>query len=316
MYNYRMYGMRIVSDREIFQLLTEERALKLDASEGVQNSELPIVYIQKGVTDEMKMRDKDGAQWGIDSTDSWISNKTAWINVLNGERICYELKPEGVDSKLNSYLLGFGMALIALQKKILPIHSSGIMKGNNAILISGDSGAGKSSLTAAYIENGFDLMADDVTYIKKGEDDMPFAYPAFPYQKLCRNEVEKRHQGEEGLVYIGEEKDKFLVPWKGNYTAGSRPLKAIIFMSKYKGDELKIDELKGFEKYLVLGRSLFMLALLGDMVYQKDIGENVMWLASKVPVIGVLRPESADTLAQITEKTMEMVEKYLDKQTD
>ena len=203
------------------------------------------------------------------------------------------------------------MALIALQKKILPIHSSGIMKGNNAILISGDSGAGKSSLTAAYIENGFDLMADDVTYIKKGEGDMPFAYPAFPYQKLCRNEVEKRHQGEEGLVYIGEEKDKFLVPWRGNYTAGSRPLKAIIYMSKYQGDELLIEEVKGFEKYLVLSKALFMLALIGEKVYQKEIGENVMWLASKIPVIGVLRPEGKDTLKEITDETLGMVEKYL-----
>ncbi len=311
MYNYRMYGMRIVSDREIFQLLTEDRALELDAAEGAQNSDLPVVYIQKGVTNEMKTRDKDGTKWGIDSTDSWISNKTAWINVLNGDHICYEVKPGGEDSKLNSYLLGFGMALIALQKKILPIHSSGIMKGNNAILISGDSGAGKSSLTAAYIENGFDLMADDVTYIKKGEDNMPFAYPAFPYQKLCRNEVEKRHQGEEGLVYIGEEKDKFLVPWRGNYTAGSRPLKAIIYMSKYQGDELLIEEIKGFEKYLVLSKALFMIALIGEKAYQKEIGENVMWLASKVPVIGVLRPDGQDTLAEITEETMKMVEKYL-----
>ena len=310
MYNYRMYGMRIVSDREIFQLLTEERALELDAREGIKNAVLPVVYIQKGVSEEMKTRDKDGQKWGIDSKDSWVSNNTAWINVLDGERICYEVKPTGEDSKLNSYLLGFGMALIALQKGILPIHSSGIMKGNNAILISGDSGAGKSSLTAEYIESGFDLMADDVTYIKKGEDDMPYAYPAFPYQKLCRNEVEKRHQGEEGLVYIGEEKDKFLVPWRGNYTAGSRPLRAIVFMSKYDGNGLKIMELKGFEKYMVLGRALFMLALLRDKVHQKDIGENVMWLASKVPVIGVLRPDGKDTLAEITRETMEMVEKY------
>ena len=312
MYNYRMYGMRVVSDREIFQLLTEERAVELDKKEGLEEKNLPVVFIQKGVTEEMKARDKDGAKWGIDSKDSWVSNNTAWINVLNGERICYEVKPTGEDAKLNSYLLGFGMALIALQKGILPIHSSGMMKGNNAILISGDSGAGKSSLTAEYIESGFDLMADDVTYIKKGEDNMPYAYPAFPYQKLCRNEVEKRHQDEEGLVYIGEEKDKFLVPWKGNYTAGSRPLRAIVFMSKYGGDELKIMELKGFEKYMVLGKALFMLALLREKVYEKEIGENVMWLASKVPVIGVLRPDGKDTLAEITGKTMEMVERYLE----
>ena len=102
------------------------------------------------------------------------------------------------------------------------------------------------------------------------------------------------------------------MPWRGNYTAGSRPLRAIVFMSKYGGDELKIMELKGFEKDMVLGKALFMLALLREKVYEKEIGENVMWLASKVPVIGVLRPDGKDTLAEITGKTMEMVERYLE----
>lgn len=313
MYKYRMYGMRIESDREIFQLLTEEQARILDEKEGIENAELSVVNIKKGVSEEVKSRDKDGSKWGIDKTDSWISNSTAWINVLNGESICYEVKPDGKDELLNSYLLGFGMALIALQKGILPIHSSGLMKGDNAVLISGDSGAGKSTLTASYIDCGFDLMADDVTYVKKGPDSNPYAYPAFPYQKLCRNEVEKRHSGEEGLIYIGEQKDKFMVPWKGNFTAGPRPLKAIIYMIKYPGEELVIQEIKGFEKYQVLSRALFMLALLKEKVYEKDIAENVMWLASKTPVIGVLRPDGKDTIAEITEKTMKMIEGFLDK---
>ena len=312
MYNYRMYGMRIQSDREIFQLLPEERALEIDAKEGITAGELPVVQIIKGVTDEVKTRDKDGKKWGIGMKDSWVINKTAWINVLDGNRICYEVKPDGLDSKLNSYLLGFGMAMIAIQRDILPVHSSGIMKGNNCILISGDSGAGKSTLTAAYIENGFDLMADDITFVKKGDDGMPYSYPAFPYQKLCRNEVEKRHNGEDGLVYIGEEKDKFLVPWRGNYTASNRPLRAIVYLTKYSGEDLLIEEIKGFEKYVVLSRALFMTALLGIKAYEKEIGANVMWLASKVPVIRVLRPDGKDTLATITEQTMKMVEKYFE----
>lgn len=311
MYYYRMYGMKIVSDREIFQLLTEEKAQILDAKENKKDEDLPVIYIQNGVSDEMKTRDKNGDKWGIDLKDSWISNRTAWINVLDGERICYEVKPDGLDSRLNTYLLGFGMALIAIQKGILPIHSSGIMKGDNAILISGDSGAGKSTLTAAYIENGYDLMADDVTFLKKS-DDMPYAYPAFPYQKLCRNEVEKRHEGEEGLVYIGEEKDKFLVPWRGNYTAGGRPLRAVVYVVKYPGDELKIEEVKGFDKYMILTRALFMIDLLGEKAYQKEIAENVMWLASKVPLILVVRPENKDTLNDVAQQTKELVEKYFE----
>lgn len=304
-YIYRIYGMRLIADREISHLLTDEKAKELDAAEGILSCELPTIYIKKGVPE--KIREYESGVWNIGERESYLANKTCWLYVCNGEEIFYELRPDGLDKNLNSYLLGFGMAFLALQKGYLPVHSSGLYKDGKAILISGDSGAGKSTLTASYIEEGYNLMADDITYVLPDEAGNPYAYPAFPYQKLCRNEVEKRHSDDDGLIYINEEKDKFLVPWRGEYSANPKPLTTIIFLMAADTSELKIEEITGIAKMSVLSKCLFMRKIIGGLVYQQEIGSKLMWLASKVRVIGVVRPNGKNTIEEIVKKTLEII---------
>ncbi len=306
MFAYRIYGLKLISDREFVQFLPEEKALEMDREEGVDNSNLPHIYIKKGVP--QKVKDNPPGKWEIGKIEGFLSNKTAWIYVQKGEEICYELRPEGLDEKLNSYLAGFGMAFLALQRGLLPIHSSSLMKDGEAVLISGDSGAGKSTTTAAYIEEGYSLMADDITFVGADDEGNVLAYPGFPYQKLCRNEVEKRHDGEEGLIYIDEDRDKFLVPWRGLYSPNPKPLKGIIFLSLTNEENLIVEDIKGFNKYIILSKCLYMRRLIGEQAYQKAIGEKVMWLASKARLIGVARPREKDTIDELVRSTREKLE--------
>lgn len=309
LFTYRIYGMKLISDREFLHLLSEEKAQALDKEEGVDNSSIPTIYLKKGVPD--KIRALEPRKWDFGETESYLSNNTCWIYIHNSEEICYELRPEGLDSRLNTFLLGFGMAFLAIQRGFIPVHSSCLLKDGKAVLISGDSGAGKSTTTAAYIEKGYTLMADDITFVGPDENGNPMAYPAFPYQKLCRNEVEKRHEGEEGLIYIDDDRDKFLVPWRGYYTPNPRPVKAIIYLLKLYCDNVRAEEVKGFNKYAVLTRSIYMRMLVGDYVNSKEIGSKLLWLASKTPVITVERPFEKDTIDEVVSKTFDIIENLI-----
>lgn len=304
-YYYRIYGMRLVSDREISHLLTEERARLLDEEEGIDNSDISTIYISKGVPEAISAI--EAGKWDMGEKESYLSNTTCWIYVKNGEEIRYELKPDGEERKLNNFLLGFGMSLLAFQRDYVPVHSSCLLKDGKAILISGDSGAGKSTTTAEYINKGYTLMADDITFVRPGADGMPMAYPAFPYQKLCRNEVEKRHAGEEGLIYIDESRDKFLVPWRGYYTPNPRPVKGIVYLCKNDVEKVIVEKAKGFEKFFILSKSIYMRRLVGERVHDKSIGEKILWLASKTPVIVAVRPMEKDTIKELVSLSMELV---------
>lgn len=53
--------------------------------------------------------------------------------------------------------------------------------------------ASSSTLTNAFLQSGYQLMADDMALVEtKTEAKQTEVYPAFPYQKLCRNVVEEK----------------------------------------------------------------------------------------------------------------------------
>lgn len=67
--------------------------------------------------------------------------------------------PDWVDVYLN------GQVLVALlhQRKIISLHASSFVYNGSGIMIFGESGAGKSSLTASFTLKGATLLTDDVT---------------------------------------------------------------------------------------------------------------------------------------------------------
>jgi serine kinase of HPr protein (carbohydrate metabolism regulator) len=54
------------------------------------------------------------------------------------------------------------MAAIPLQRQTLPFHASAISVNNKLILISGESGAGKSTALTVLILRGYAVFSDDV----------------------------------------------------------------------------------------------------------------------------------------------------------
>ena len=60
-------------------------------------------------------------------------------------------------------------------------------------------------------------MADDITVVDCNDKEVS-AYPGFPYQKLCRDVVEKKQLDKDDLIYIDEDKDKYLAKWDGTYS--------------------------------------------------------------------------------------------------
>lgn len=86
-------------------------------------------------------------------------------------------------------------------------------------------------MTCGLLERGYRLLADDMAVVqtfsgKKDSRELALVYPAFPYQKLCRDAAVRRGYALEKLLYINEEKDKFLVPWKGDFLTEPEPVQA------------------------------------------------------------------------------------------
>ncbi|WFR62136.1 hypothetical protein P9222_28415 [Paenibacillus amylolyticus] len=79
-----------------------------------------------------------------------------------GKRIVVSPIPGADEKKVRLFILGTCMAVIMMQRGILPLHGSAVVIDGWAYAFVGYSGAGKSTLSAALASRGYPLLTDDV----------------------------------------------------------------------------------------------------------------------------------------------------------
>lgn len=298
MNKYTLYGLVIETDIEISHLLKTD-----------DNSNPVDVVIKQGnckdeVTEYLKKVDAYEKRYEIGFDYSCFLNKGGYYVIKNGDTIIYETKDGFTPESLSPWLLGFAFSMVLLQRKTLAIHCSAVCeKGdgseNDILLISGRSGAGKSSLTKKLMEAGYKLMADDVAAVRCDEE--VTVYPAFPYQKLCRNEVDKRELNYDDLIYINEDKDKFLVPVEDKFSSVPGKIRCMIYIVVADVPEVQVRKLSGLDQMMAIRRNLFLAILNGDWLNSPEVLSLCLKMAGSCPVYLVTRPSEGDTLEKISD---------------
>lgn len=77
------------------------------------------------------------------------------------------------------YLLGSVLAFVVRLHGMVPLHASGVVIAERAVLFAGAAGAGKSSIAAAFAVLGCPVISDDVVAIAVAGDGA-LAYPSHP----------------------------------------------------------------------------------------------------------------------------------------
>lgn len=295
-YYYRVYGIVMETDIEFMQLV------KADAVEA------PDIMIRAGILPEYMSNHPEQKKYEFGETLSWLNNRTCTFMIENGKIITYQVKEGAREGYLQTYLLGFGLSMLFLQRGEMAVHCSALHNGKEAILIAGESGSGKSTTTDAYLEAGWKLMADDMAVVKLApETKVPMVYPAFPFTKLCRNAALERGYALEELIYIDEEKDKFLVPYKGEFELTPKPLSKFLLLSVQEGEEVVSKEITGFDKFHVCVNNLFLRRLLGPRKYAPAIGQKCLEIIANVEVYMLTRPKGKDTKEEIKKAVFDII---------
>ncbi|MCR4902030.1 MAG: hypothetical protein K6A23_04165 [Butyrivibrio sp.] len=290
MYYYSLYGQTIVSDIEFRQLV---KSTDTEAS----------IYINEGNIPEDILSTPE--KYKINDERSFLSNKTCYLVITDGNKIIYKLKPDGNENYLRSFILGYGMAMLFLQRGEIAVHCSALSTNNGAVIIAGESGSGKSTITTALLNEGMSLMADDMAIVSPGENSA-IAYPAFPYQKLCRDAALSNNEDLSKLIYIDEDKDKFLIPYKGNFDLSGYPVKAMfVLLGEVDSDKIELQEIKGFQKMLICANNLFLRKLLKDDKYKGTSGKKCFEISDKFPIYVLGRPAGKNSLDEMKAMILE-----------
>jgi hypothetical protein len=282
---YSFYGLTVESDLDFFQLRElKHKPVQID------------VFIYQSFLENRVEEELAGKSFSIGYNSTLFSNKTVHLVVEDGNTIKYQAKENANWQYLKTYLLGFGFAFLFLQKNQMAIHCSSVVCDKGAILLAGESGSGKSTLTRALIKGGFKLMADDMELVQVRGNDL-FAYPAFPYQKMCRNEVEKLADTQEA-IYIDEMKDKFMVPCFSVFEEQEQKVMGIVNLKVSNCEQVQLKELKGLEKLYAIYGNLFVRKLLHREKTNPHIIDACLKIAAIIPIYHLNRPVDVDSVEE------------------
>ena len=270
MFYYQLFGMILESDIEFPQLI---KAKESESDIQIKSGKIP---------ENIYAKEAQGCRYGFGKEISWLANSYCYIYVEKGKQITYQLKENGTVLQLRNYLMGWGMSMLGLQKETIAMHCSVIASDEGAILISGESGSGKSTLTNAFLSDGWKFMADDMAYVKTKEGGEVVVYPAFPYQKLCRDAALRKGYNLDELIYLGEEKDKFFVPYQGDFVTHEMPVKALVVLMLAAVDEVSVSEITGMNKFMACANNLFLRHLLKQDRYTSVAGQESFRMAEGI----------------------------------
>jgi hypothetical protein len=93
------------------------------------------------------------------------------------------------DSFWNTLLIPITIGIVGTTVGVVPLHCACLERNGNGLLIAGDSGVGKSTLTAALTKRGLALISDDWTYFSKEQSTL-VAHGLFSPIKLLPDAVQ------------------------------------------------------------------------------------------------------------------------------
>ncbi len=154
---------------------------------------------------------EDGFYWLNQSEFSMDVKDVAWFYASGGNFISIMPYQGAGKTSIELYLNGSVYGAILHQRKTLPLHGSCFRYNGSGVMICGDTGAGKSSLTASFCLNGAEFLTDDVTPLlfKEGK---PFIWALSDRIKLWSDTLKQLEQEEAGLHKVDPEWEKYYYP--------------------------------------------------------------------------------------------------------
>src|SRR5438105_3551225 len=141
----------------------------------------------------------------------------------DGTDVVVAAQPDATPEEVRLFLYGSVLGAILQQRGILTLHASAVTDGDRAILFAGASGRGKSTLAAAFLDLGYQLLSDDVVAIRTDPDRAAMAAPAYPEIKLWTDSLEHLQIDADGLRRVREHEVPRVPPQSTGRRRGARP---------------------------------------------------------------------------------------------
>ena len=217
----------------------------------------------------------------------------ARYRVQNGNKVFIHPHENSDDSSVKLFLDGSALGAVLHQRGILPFHGSSFEMNGLGTIICGNSGAGKSSVAAAFCQNGAQIINDDISPVRIAAESTNIL-PIKTRIKLWDDALLKLKIDNNGLERIRPSLDKFYMPDQGKFSQEQR-LDHIIVLSTHNKNEFVVNEFDGMTKFNILRKQIYRRVYLKGMPEtEKKYFKQLFQLSANVHVTQVVRPQLCD----------------------
>ncbi|MBI4647126.1 MAG: hypothetical protein HY738_11185 [Bacteroidia bacterium] len=225
-------------------------------------------------------------------------NNVAKFLVLNGNKIFIEPLNNATDEDIRLFLLGSCFGALIHQRGLLALHGSAIEIENSAVIFTGLSEAGKSTLSAAFVQKGYKFISDDICVISSDKNDIPQIFSGFPQMKLWANSIEKLGDNPKNYSRIRRTLEKYNVT-PNQYVTNPLPVKYIFELNSWNFPRFEIKNITGFDKFAIIKDNTYRARFL-EGLEQLNAHFNISNSVAKYATIYKLhRPSSPFMLEEL-----------------
>lgn len=285
-YHYKVYDLNVESDIEIPELLRSDPNDKTD------------VFIKYGKISKCIIEKIPRGTWYHLEKDSFVFRieNVAKYFIKNGSEIIVEPFDSANEDDVKIFTLGTSFGILINQRNNIAIHGGSILINKEAVILTGDTGAGKSTLTNAFRHNGYRFLCDDVSVLGNKKEGI-FVMPAYPQQKLCRDAMDKMGYDTEKFKKIDDDRDKYCIPVHDSFEKNPCKLSAICEIELVERDkDVEVKEVLGQEKIFSVMRNIYRIELIRSTDMGKEYFNKCLSIAKNIRVFKVRRPKDKFTV--------------------
>ena len=214
----------------------------------------------------------------------------------------------GIDlEEVKVYLLGSGLALYLMNQGQFALHAGTVTDGTHSLSFMGDSGMGKSTTCTYFLDQGYRLLADDVSLVQCSTQNVPGVWPAHPSLKLWPDALNQLHRDPVSLPQVFQNENKYRLSARHNFSAqGNIPLKAIFLLAPDEAvEQAVLTRLQGKDCFDAIANNIYRTEAVSWLGQTANHFRFCTKLAQQVPVFRLQRPTESFDLEAIFQRVVQ-----------
>ena len=292
-YRYTAYGLEVES---VFAMP------ELGASRA-ESGASPDVTIRIGPLPAI-----DESSWARLGPFSWVADGAYWLEVpgllrlmvRNGQEIVIEPARGADEDSMLVFALGAGFGALLFQRGYLVLHGNAIRIGERCLMCIGPSGAGKSTVSAMFLQRGYQVLADDVVPV----DMQGRALPGFPRIKLWQDAADHLALDTKDLRRVRPMVEKFYLPVAQPYDGPPLPVSWVYILDTERKPEITLEAVRGMQRLKPIRENTYSMPLIGSSAAKSDHLKQCSKLAMGIHLSRISRAAGGFSAGEMVDRML------------